>query len=132
MMSIENYFDKDVGFGEALRIFDDSMEPLIPEGSYVFTDSQAKVESGDIVFAGSVDCTGTLRTIIRRVIIEKNDLTFARLVPLNPDYKSSCDVMMSHFVFLYKVVGCAPTEYNFYFKLRELTEEEIKLENGTE
>lgn len=134
-MSVERYFDKDGGFGEALRIFDDSMEPLIPEGSYILTEPREKVENGDIVVAGSMNNAGSLRIAIRRVVIEKNDLTFVRLMPINPDYKSSFNAMMNQFIFLIKVIGYAQTDFDFYSNLRELTEKEqekTESKHGTE
>ncbi len=123
-MSIESFFDDCDGIGDALRIFDDSMEPIIPEGSYILTKPGEEVESGDIVVAGFIDVAGGLRIVIRRIIIDKNDITFVQLVPINPDYKTSVNIVLERFKFLIKVIGYAQTDFDFYSNLRELTEKE--------
>lgn len=48
MHFIENYANKDDGMGSPLQVYDDSMEPLIPAGSFVFVDKYQKPESGEI------------------------------------------------------------------------------------
>lgn len=124
IMRIESFFDDCEGLGEALRIFDDSMEPLIPEGSCILTEPREKVKSGDVVVAGFADVAGGLRITIRRIIIKENGLTWIDLVPINPNYKTSTNIMQVCFKFLIKVIGYAQSDFDFYSNLRELTEKE--------
>ncbi len=133
MHFIENYVNKDDGMGSPLQIYDDSMEPLIPEGSFVFVDKYQKPESGDVVFAGSIDSMGMLKTTVRRYI--KDSFATQHLEPINTEWKKAMSHCDGTFCFMLKVVGYALTETDFQYNLKELMrnkKEGLELVNESE
>lgn len=134
MHFIENDTNKDDGMGSPLQVYDDSMEPLIPAGSFVFVDKYQKPESGDIVFAGSIDSMGMLKTTIRRFVVDSvfnNDWLKAHLEPINPKWKPSAKFQSGAYCILMKVVGYALGETDFDYQLIQLIENK-KEKSGSE
>lgn len=134
MHFIENYANKDDGLGYPLQVFDDSMEPLIPEGSYIFVDDLQKPKNGDIVLAGYINTMGMLKTVVRRFVVDasfSDDWLTAHLEPINPEWRPSLKFCSGAYCVLMKVVGYALGELDFHSKLIDLMENK-KEESGNE